>query len=123
MTQEALTEVRGDLVLAALCVGQFRAPCQIDADRLLVRADEALIQALRALGLEIAAVVEPFTPAPLFAPEEVILDQVARGVTRRHVHTHVFPPHDEEGGEEEILDEPRPEGAQTGEGPSFQGRA
>ena len=101
MTQETLTEVRGDLVLAALCVGQFRAPCQIDCDRLLVRADEPLMQALRALGLETAAVFEAFTPAPMFAPEEVILDQVARGILRRQVTTHVFRPHDEETAEED----------------------
>ena len=121
MTQEALTEVRGDLVLAALCVGQFRAPCQIDADRLLVRADEALIEALRALGLEIAAVVEPFTPAPMFAPEEVILDQVARGLMRRHVQTHVFPPHDEDGGEEDPGEAPDAEASLDG-GPVSSGR-
>lgn len=101
MSQETLTEVRGDLVLAALCVGQFRAPCQIEAERLLVRADEALIQALRALGLEIAAVSEVFTPAPLFAPEELVLDQVARGILRRQVTTHVFRPHDDESAEED----------------------
>ena len=101
MSQETLTEVRGDLVLAALCVGQFRAPCQIEAERLLVRADESLMQALRALGLEITAVVEVFTPAPLFAPEDLILDQVARGIIRRQVTTHVFRPHDEETAEED----------------------
>lgn len=101
MSQETLTEVRGDLVLAALCVGQFRAPCQIEAERLLVRADEALIQALRALGLEIATVSEVFTPAPLFAPEELILDQVSRGILRRQVTTHVFRPHDDESAEED----------------------
>jgi len=102
MTLETLTEVRGDLVLAALCVGQFRAPCQIDTDRLLVRADDVLGLALRALGLEICAVQEVFTPAPLFAPEDVILDQVARGLRGRQVHTHVFRPHDEEPSEEEL---------------------
>ena len=101
MSQETLTEVRGDLVLAALCVGQFRAPCQIEAERLLVRADEALMQALRALGLDTTVVFEVFTPAPMFAPEEVILDQVARGMARRQVTTHVFRPHDEETAEED----------------------
>lgn len=96
MTQESLTEVRGDLVLAALCVGQFRAPCQIEAERLLVRADEALAQALDALGLELAVVVESFTPVPFFAPEDLV-DAAARGLTRRQVQTHVFRPHDEAG--------------------------
>lgn len=63
-----LTEVCGDLVLAALCIGQFRAPCQIEDDRLLVRADAELLRALGALGLRVRTVAEPFTPAPLFAP-------------------------------------------------------
>lgn len=102
MTRQTLTEVRGDLVLAALCIGQFRAPCQIEADRLLVRADEPLMQALRALGLELAAARGGFTPAPLFAPEEVILDQVARGLARRQVHTHVSRHHDDDGAEEDL---------------------
>lgn len=65
-----LTEVRGDLVLAALCIGQFRAPCQIEDDRLLVRAGAELLAALAALGLRVRTVAEPFTPAPLFAPVE-----------------------------------------------------
>lgn len=99
---KSLTDVRGDMVLAALCIGQFRAPCQIDADRLLVEADEALMQALRALGLELRVVHEPFTPAPLFAPEEVLLDQAARGLARRQVHTHVYRHHDEDGAEEDL---------------------
>lgn len=99
---KSLTEVRGDLVLAALCVGQFRAPCQIDTERLLVEADEALMQALRALGLELYVVQEAFTPAPLFAPEDVLLDQAARGLARRQVHTHVYRHHDEEGADEDL---------------------
>ena len=85
---ETLTELRGDLVLAALCVGQFHAPCQVDDDRLLVRADDALLQALDALGVQMSAVVEPFMPTPFFVPEEVVLAQLARPQHRR-VHTHI----------------------------------
>lgn len=101
-TTQTLTEVRGDLVLAALCVGQFRAPCQIECDRLLVQADEALGQALHALGLELRMTTEPFTPAPLFAPEQTILDQVARGTAARRgsVHVHASHDHDAEAPEE-----------------------
>jgi hypothetical protein len=78
-----LIEVSGDLVLAALCVGQFRAPCQLENDRLVVRADEVLMQALSALGLSLTpASIEVFTPAPMFAPETA-------GRAPRHVHTHV----------------------------------
>lgn len=102
MTQQTLTEVRGDLVLAALCIGQFRAPCQIEADLLLVQASEPLVQALSALGLELSAVRRPFTPAPMFAPEETILEQMTRGGARRLVHTHVSRQHDDDSAEEDL---------------------
>lgn len=98
---ETLTEVRGDLVLAALCVGQFQAPCQIDSDRILVRADEMLIRALEALGLSLAATVESFTPAPLFVPETVILEQVSRSIETRRVATHVSRFHGDEPEDED----------------------
>ncbi|WP_417807598.1 hypothetical protein [Thioclava sp.] len=88
---ETLTELRGDLVLAALCVGQFHAPCQVETDRLLVRADEALLNALAALDVRMKAVVEPFSPAPFFASEEVLLAQAAKS-TRRRVRTHISSP-------------------------------
>lgn len=86
-----LTEVRGDLILAALCVGQFRAPCQIEDDRLLVRADEALVAALKALGMRLATVAEGFTPEPMFAA----LPGEAAGHGRRRVRYHVAHLHDE----------------------------
>lgn len=96
--QAALIEVRGDLVLAALCVGQFRAPCQIEPDRLYVQADEALLQALRALGLGLAPVeIDSFTPAPLFAPETGL---AGRGDVRRHAHIHVSRQHDDDPADE-----------------------
>ena len=89
-----LIEVRGDLVLAALCVGQFRAPCQIEADRLIVLAGEPLTQALNALGLVLSATeAESFTPAPMFAPDS--------GHGGRHVHTHVSRHHDEAAADED----------------------
>jgi urease accessory protein UreE len=102
---ETLTELRGDLVLAALCVGQFHAPCQVDADRLLVRADEALLRALDALGLHMATVVEPFSPTPLFVSEEAVLAQVAKN-TRRQVRTHISSLDDDNDGQEDIRDVP-----------------
>ena len=96
-----LTEVRGDLVLAALCIGQFRAPCQIEDDRLLVRADEALRLALGALGLTLcscdAEAATGFTPAPLFAPDPPLVG----AAVRRQVHTHISRHHDDDAPDEE----------------------
>lgn len=79
-----LIEVNGNIVLAALCVGQFHAPCQIDGERLLVLADPPLRQVLETLGLSVRDTDEPFTPTPFFASEAGV-----RSATRRAVHTHV----------------------------------
>ncbi|MFT3687612.1 hypothetical protein [Paenirhodobacter sp.] len=84
MTQQ-LMEVRGDIVLAALCIGQFHAPCQIDGNRLLVLAEAPLRQVLQTLGLELNDTDEPFTPVPCFAPEAG-----AHGAARRAVQTHAL---------------------------------
>lgn len=92
-----LTEVRGDLILAALCVGQFRAPCQLEDDRLLVRADEGLIAALKALGMRLSTVAEPFTPEPMFAP----VPEAALGHGKRRVRYHVAHLHEDAGEEPE----------------------
>lgn len=103
---EDITEIRGDLVLAALCVGQFHAPCQIEDDRLLVRADEPLLQALRALGLSLSASRGRLTPAPLFVPETELLAQAARTHSRRQVRTHVARYHGDD--EDDAPEEPGP---------------
>lgn len=87
----SLTEVRGDLVLAALCVGQFHAPCQIEEDCLLVRADASLLELLRALGLRLRQVTRAFNPAPMFAPTGS-----TAGHGRRSVHHHVSHLHPED---------------------------
>lgn len=99
MTKSAfsLIECRGDLVLAALCVGQFRTPCQIEADRLIVRADAPLMAALRALGIEVSPQPEgaAFTPAPNFAPEGAHQHP-------RAARTHVSRHHDDEAPDEDF---------------------
>ncbi|MEZ5685073.1 MAG: hypothetical protein R3D78_03885 [Paracoccaceae bacterium] len=109
---ETLTEVRGDLVLAALCIGQFQAPCQIDPERILVRTNEPLLMALGALGLTLRAVVEQFTPAPLFVPESELLAQAARSHESRRVRTHVARYHgaDPEEDEDEAAEAPPAQG-------------
>ena len=101
--EQVLTEIRGDLVLAALCVGQFHAPCQIEDDRLIVRADEGLSQALAALGLSQTQGRGRLTPAPLFVPEAELVAQAARTQSRRGVRTHVARYH----GDDE--DDPEPD--------------
>ncbi|MBC7144835.1 MAG: hypothetical protein H5U24_05445 [Thioclava marina] len=63
--KSTLIELRGDLVRAALCIGRFHAPCQIEPDRLLVMADPALSAALSDLGLALTPVDEGFVPSDL----------------------------------------------------------
>lgn len=82
-TAPTLFEVRGDLVLAALCIGQFHAPCQIGSDHLLVEASAALAEALRGLGLQLAPSFAPIQPVTLPAPP-------------RRVVTHGAHSHDED---------------------------
>lgn len=94
-----LIEVRGDMVLAALCIGQFHAPCQICPQRLVILADEPLMRALAALGLELRDTDEPFTPAPFFAPESALEGAGARQA-RRQVRSHGFHDHAEDAPEE-----------------------
>lgn len=63
-----LFEVRGDLVLAALCIGRFHAPCQINADHLVVEASEELAEALREVGLQLAPSFAPISPTTVPGP-------------------------------------------------------
>ena len=59
---EAVLVVRGDLVRLAWHIGNRHTPCQIDADRLLIRADHVLADMLRGLGASVTEAQEPFTP-------------------------------------------------------------
>lgn len=58
-----LLEVRGaDLMRMAWHIGNRHAPCQIEADRLLIQRDRVMADMLRQLGAELREVSEPFTP-------------------------------------------------------------
>ena len=59
---ESLLEITGDLSRLAWHIGNRHTPCQIEADRLLIRADHVLEAMLRQLGAKIVRITEPFTP-------------------------------------------------------------
>lgn len=60
-TEDVLV-VRGDLVRLAWHIGNRHTPCQIEAERLLIRADHVLADMLRGLGASVTEAREPFTP-------------------------------------------------------------
>ncbi|SFP54111.1 urease accessory protein UreE [Tranquillimonas alkanivorans] len=59
---EPLLEIRGDLPRLAWHIGNRHTPCQIEPDRLLIRADHVLAKMLAGLGAEVREVTAPFTP-------------------------------------------------------------
>ena len=60
---EPLLEVRGaDLPRLAWHIGNRHTPCQIEAERLLIRVDPVLEKMLRHLGADVAHVEAPFRP-------------------------------------------------------------
>lgn len=60
--EEAVLAIRGDLVRLAWHIGNRHTPCQIERDRLLIRADHVLADMLRGLGATVTEGREPFTP-------------------------------------------------------------
>jgi urease accessory protein len=60
--EEAVLVIRGDLVRLAWHIGNRHTPCQIEADRLVIRADHVLADMLRGLGASVAEAREPFVP-------------------------------------------------------------
>ena len=59
---ESVLVIRGDLVRLAWHIGNRHTPCQIEADRLVIRADAVLADMLRGLGATVAEAQAPFTP-------------------------------------------------------------
>jgi urease accessory protein len=60
--EEPLYAVTGDLPRLAWHIGNRHTPCQIEAGRLLIRADHVLRDMLERLGAEVAELSAPFTP-------------------------------------------------------------
>jgi urease accessory protein len=59
---EPVLVIRGDLVRLAWHIGNRHTPCQIEAHRLVIRADHVLADMLRGLGAEVTEATEAFTP-------------------------------------------------------------
>jgi urease accessory protein len=59
---EPVLIVTGDLTRLAWHIGNRHTPCQIEADRLVIRADAVLADMLRGLGAVVTAAEAPFTP-------------------------------------------------------------
>ena len=60
--EEPVLVIRGDLVRLAWHIGNRHTPCQIEPDRLVIRADHVLADMLRGLGATVTETREPFTP-------------------------------------------------------------
>lgn len=83
---EPLLEVRGErLHRIAWHIGNRHAPCQIEADRLLIQRDHVMADMLSKIGAEVREVVEPFTPEG---------GAYGHGRTHGHDHSHEHVPVD-----------------------------
>lgn len=60
--EEPVLVIKGDLVRLAWHIGNRHTPCQIEADRLVIRADHVLADMLRGLGATVTETLAPFTP-------------------------------------------------------------
>jgi urease accessory protein len=60
--EEPVLVIKGDLVRLAWHIGNRHTPCQIEADRLVIRADHVLAEMLRGLGATVTETQAPFTP-------------------------------------------------------------
>ena len=59
---EPVLVIRGDLTRFAWHIGNRHTPCQIERDRLVIRADHVLEAMLKGLGAEVTQGFEPFRP-------------------------------------------------------------
>jgi urease accessory protein len=59
---EPVLVIKGDLVRLAWHIGNRHTPCQIEVDRLVIRADHVLADMLRGLGATVSETRAPFTP-------------------------------------------------------------
>jgi urease accessory protein len=59
---EDVLVIRGDLTRLAWHIGNRHTPCQIEPDRLVIRADHVLADMLRGLGATVTEARAPFVP-------------------------------------------------------------
>ncbi len=59
---EEVLVIRGDLARLAWHIGNRHTPCQIEADRLIIRPDHVLQAMLAQLGAQVSTETAPFTP-------------------------------------------------------------
>jgi urease accessory protein len=101
---EALVEVRGDLARLAWHIGNRHTPCQIDADRLVIRQDHVLEAMLAGLGAALDRVTGPFLPEggayglgrPMGHDHGHVHDH-DHGHDHDHTHTHPHSPEHSHG--------------------------
>ena len=96
--EEPLLEIRGaGLARLAWHVGNRHTPCQIEPDRLVIRADPVLEDMLRRLGAEVTRVEAAFRPeGGAYGPGRTMGHSHGPGLAEpttfaphRHVHVHV----------------------------------
>ena len=75
----------GALARIAWHVGNRHTPCQIEADRLLIRRDHVMRDMLARIGAEVTEITAPFTPEG---------GAYGHGRTHGHDHSHSHGPHD-----------------------------
>lgn len=80
---EPLLVITGDLARLAWHIGNRHTPCQIEADRLLIRRDHVMSDMLARIGAEVAETVAPFTPEG---------GAYGHGRTHGHDHSHAHGP-------------------------------
>lgn len=85
---EDVTVVRGAVARLAWHVGNRHTPCQIEADRLIIRRDAVLEAMLRGLGATLEHVTGPFVPEG---------GAYGHGRTLGHSHTHEHDHHHDHG--------------------------
>ncbi|ETW13676.1 urease accessory protein UreE [Roseivivax marinus] len=80
---EPLLAVTGDLVRLAWHIGNRHTPCQVEAERLLIRRDHVMRDMLGRLGATVEEVTAPFRPEG---------GAYGHGRTHGHDHSHAHGP-------------------------------
>lgn len=110
--EEPLLDIRGDLPRLAWHIGNRHTPCEVGAERLLIRADPVLAGMLRQLGAQVSETTGPFRPeggaygqGRTMGHDHGHAHDHDHGHEHGHVHHHASP-HDPSSVEEEDGDEP-----------------